>query len=289
VASWKSKRVAYWREGFGDDQSDQDEEFPPDDDAKLKAADDIVIWVGTSLAEQIALAWLPAYLRALDVDPGRLKMIQFYRSERGFEVVNLGIMSPEQLAKHPAPASLTPRDLEELRTVWGALTASEPDALMAYLATTSSRLPFLKRALRSIVCRYPDASSGLGAKEMTLLQQIRAHGPRLPRVIADTLVAHHDAVDAGTGGLDQVGDLWLFERLLRLGDPALPEPALTITGTRTEYRNTEARLTSFGERVLDGKANFLDANGIDDWVAGVHLNSAAGRVWVHDGGQLIRR
>jgi hypothetical protein len=69
----------------------------------------------------------------------------------------------------------------------------------------------------------------------------------------------------------------------------LPEPALTLTGSRTAYRDTEARLTPFGDRIIEGTANFLDANGIDDWVAGVHLSSAAGRVWVHDRGGLTRR
>jgi len=49
------------------------------------------------------------------------------------------------------------------------------------------------------------------------------------------------------------------------------------------------RLTPFGERVLAGEANFVDANGIDDWVAGVHLQSDAGRVWFYDDGQLVRR
>jgi hypothetical protein len=46
------------------------------------SADEIVIWLGTSLADQIALVWLPALIRALDVDPDRIKMIQFHRGER---------------------------------------------------------------------------------------------------------------------------------------------------------------------------------------------------------------
>ena len=48
------------------------------------------------------------------------------------------------------------------------------------------------------------------------------------------------------------------------------------------------RLTPFGQRVLDGKANFVAMNGIDDWVFGVHLQSDAGRVWFHRDGELVR-
>ena len=89
--------------------------------------------------------------------------------------------------------------------------------------------------------------------------------------------------------MDLCGDVWLFQRILRLGAPSLREPAIEIAGSRTQYRDTTLRLTPFGERVLDGKANFVDVNGIDDWVAAVHLQSETGRVWFHDEGKLVRR
>ena len=92
------------------------------------------------------------------------------------------------------------------------------------------------------------------------------------------LAGSYDAILAGTEAPDVVGDQWLFSLLLRLGDPSLSEPVLDISGSRVEYRDTEVRLTPFGQRVIDGTANFVDANGIDDWVAGVHLQSDAGRV-----------
>ena len=287
VEAWQTDRLAYWRSLLK--MNDDDPALPVDDTGKLKAADEIVIWLSTSLADQIALAWLPAFLSALDLDPGRIKMIQFYRSGRGHEILGLGMLNPQQLTAHPAPAALTKSDLAELHLVWDALTAPEPEQLMTYLRSPVERLPFLKRALRSLPLRYPDAISGLNGKEMTLLRQVHLHAPRVPRIIGNALVADYDAAEAGTGGLDQMGDSWLFSRMLRLGDASLPEPALAITGSRVEYRNTEVRMTSFGERVLEGKAGFLDANGIDDWVAGVHLQSAEGRVWLHDRGDLRRR
>ena len=124
---------------------------------------------------------------------------------------------------------------------------------------------------------------------MTLLRYVRLRAPRVAPVIGEALAADYKAVDAGTGGLDQMGDSWLFARMLRLGNASLPQPALEVTGSRIAYRDTEVRLTPFGESLLDGKASFLDANGIDDWVAGVHLQSTTGRVWLHDRGDLRRR
>jgi hypothetical protein len=48
----------------------------------------------------------------------------------------------------------------------------------------------------------------------------------------------------------------------------------------------EVRLTPLGEAVLAGGQNLVELNGIDDWVAGIHLDSAAGRVWYRSGDPL---
>ena len=76
-----------------------------------------------------------------------------------------------------------------------------------------------------------------------------------------------------------MGDTYLFQRLRRLGDITLQKPLLTLSGDTKRLRETEVRLTQYGEAVLAGKGNAVEWNGIDDWVAGVHLNSRHGRVW----------
>jgi hypothetical protein len=55
--------------------------------------------------------------------------------------------------------------------------------------------------------------------------------------------------------------------------------AVTLSGDTKRLRETKVRLTQYGEAVLAGKGNAVEWNGIDDWVAGVHLNSRNGRVW----------
>ena len=79
-----------------------------------------------------------------------------------------------------------------------------------------------------------------------------------------------------------------FLRLRRLADPALPRPAVTLSGERTSICGTEVRLTSDGEQFLMGQSNFVELNGIDDWVCGVHLDSRVGHVWYHQDGKIIR-
>ena len=286
VSSWMDGRRAYWRDLLSADDLGDEEDLYSDPIALL-SNDEIVLWLGTELADQIAQAWLPVYLRALDAQSPELKIIQFERNSRGREVPGLGMLHPKEIAAHPPPMTLTKEQLVELDIVWQALTSTEPAALSAYLRT-ASRFPRLVRALGEGLTRFPDATTGVNAWEYRLLRNV-TRARECPRVIGQTLADSYDAFFAGTGGRDQVGDGWLFARMRRLADGSLREPALEITGSGTEYVDREVRLTPFGQRVLDKKANFVDANGIDDWVFGVHLQSAAGRVWFHRDGDVVRR
>ncbi len=53
-------------------------------------------------------------------------------------------------------------------------------------------------------------------------------------------------------------------------------------------RGTDARLTEAGELFLAGDWDFIEKNGINDWVGGVHLDSKSGNVWYYHNGLIIR-
>ena len=245
----------------------------------LQEAESILLWIGTGLPEQLLLAWTVELLRLLSIEVVRLRVIQFAYHAKGFEIVSLGVLNPEQLKTHPSPASLNDAALRELRTAWAAVTAKEPDALLAFLAEGSGSLPFLRPSFRTLVRRFPDLTSGLNAWEFELLRSIQQVGPGGARIIGHTMASRQESPD-------WVGDGYLLRRLRRLADPLLPNPLIILTGNTVELRGTEVRLTSHGEQVLAGRANFVDLNGIDDWVGGTHLDSTRGRVWFHRDGNL---
>jgi hypothetical protein len=282
--AWGDDRKAYWKTFI--EEWDEQEDGLYEAWLRLQSSDEIVLWLGTELADQIALAWLPAFVRALDAQNPRMRIVQFEHGSRDDqEVLSVAMLDPKEVAAHAPPVLLTPEDLTELDTVWRALTSPEPDALIAYLGAPSGRFPLLGRALREGLARYPDTASGVNRWEARLLYNVERVGPKSVRVIAHALADSFHELDAETGGRDQVGDAWLYARMVRLADPSLRQPVLEIDGSPTEYRESEVRLTPFGKRVLDGKANVVDVNGIDDWVFGVHLQADAGRVWFHrDGG-----
>jgi hypothetical protein len=244
----------------------------------LARADEIIVWIGTGLAEQLLLAWIPQFLRLLEIDLQKLRVIQFeHDPTSGEEVQSVGILDPEKLKSHPRAGALDPIALATLDHAWSAVTARDPTALIALVAAEPAALPFLHRSLRWLLWRFPDADSGLGYLDRLLLELVVEVGPTAVKVIGYAIARSID-------GLDWVGDAYLFARLRRMADRSLPQPLLSITGDGINLRGTEFQITRSGMAVLSGEANFVNLNGIDDWIGGTHLDSSTGKIWVQRNG-----
>jgi Domain of unknown function (DUF1835) len=248
----------------------------------LREATSILLWIGTGTAEQLLLAWMVQLLRAVDVDPSRLRVIQFAREPtKGFEVVGLGVLNPDQFRAHPADSPLTKQQIGEIDAAWSAVTAGDPEALMEFLSTAEEFLPFLRGSLKALVFRFPAVVTGLNCWEEQLLRYTHDRGPVVARVIGYTMA--HDMEHP-----DWVGDAYLFARLRRLADLALLHPFLSLTGSTLSVRGSEVTLTEAGAGALAGEANFVNLNGIDDWIGGVHLESRNGNVWFRRGDTVAK-
>ena len=247
---------------------------------RLRSAGTITLWLGTGLDEQLLLVFVVALLRRLSVDAAKCGVVQFSR-DRNSEIVGIAILDPVQFKEHPSPTTLDQAFTREALAAWDAVTASEPEALLSFLTGTGHALPFLQRSLNALLYHYPDAKTGLNAWEYQLLHYVCEVGPKATRVVGYTMA--HDMEFP-----EWMADSYLFQRLHRLADGALPKPLLTLTGDTRRLRETAVHLTPAGEAVLAGEANAVEWNGIDDWVGGVHLDSRAGRVWYRRGRTLVR-
>ena len=280
VEEWRARREAYWGDACADFSFPESKGDLLTNASAICPADSLVLWISKSLAEQLLLCWIVQFLRLLNIDPQHLRVIQFERyTDRDTEIWGLGILNPTQLKTHPLPQSLTTNGLEEIDETWSAITAPEPADLLTLLSKASASLPCLRSSLRRILDRFPMRDTGLNRWEIELLKNVRDRGPRAVRVIASTLSFDTE---------DTVGDVWLFYRLRGLARSSLLHPLLKLAGNPESMRECELALTKAGHDVLAGRANFVTLNGIDDWVGGVHLDSASGNIWFHDGDSLVR-
>lgn len=280
---WRDVRQAYLRSidrewptfAF----ADQDRDLFTNRD-RLRAAGNITLWIGTGLAEQLLLVWVLGLLRRLGVDPAKLQIVQFDR-DRKYEIVSVGVLNPAQFKDHPHPTKVDDAALQEAADAWTAVTNPEPEKLLDILNSRERSLPFLRRSLLALLYRYPDLRTGLNAWEYEMLRYVREDGPRAIRVVGSTIAHDLDVPD-------WVGDGYLFERLHRLADSALPRPLVKLTGETEKLGGTLVHLTPDCEDVMAGNANAVEWNGVDDWIGGVHLDSRQGRVWFRKDHTLIR-
>ena len=280
--AWRKRRHQFWTElvpGVFEDR----ETWPSDvleNVARLSGAHRITIWAATGLSEQLFVASACNLIAAANIPLDRVELVQFeYVTGRRARVIGMGELNEAQMRDHPAAVPNTQDVFATYLASWDALTSPDPRAIERFESDNASASEWLKGAMRMMLRRFPDMSSGLPHWDFRLLAHVREHGPRAVRVIGYTMTENWDHADL-------VGDYYLFGRLLRMGAETLPMPLLKITGDASTMRTAEAELTAFGLDVLEGRQSNFPANPIEEWVADVQLSSSRGTLWFRDGDRL---
>lgn len=281
---WRTLRAAFWdrfdpRLRTSDYSRDLLSHVDP-----LRNCEAVSVWVGGGASEQILLPWIVHLFSLLDAPICRMSVVQIERlSPKSLDVVEIGELSPEQLRTHYDPTPVSRDGIAELKAFWSALTAPRPDELLQSIGRDATAFPLVRRALRTTLDRFPDLSTGLSHWDHELLSHVRSYGPKVISVIGNLF-----GNAMRTNYPDSASDLYLFGRMRQLADPKLVQPTFVMQGDMSSYRECEVRLTTAGEAFLEGRKNFVEVNGIDEWVAGVHLDSKTDDVWFRDGETLVK-
>lgn len=281
--AWRMLRLRFWTDlvpGVFEDC----ETWPSDvleSVQRLGSADRIVIWAATGLTEQLFIASVCNLISTENVPLDRVELVQFeYLPGRHARVIGMGELNEAHMRDHPAAVPLAQDVFANYLAAWDALTSSDPRTIECFAENNASASEWLKNAMRLMLRRFPNVTSGLAHWDMRLLAHVRNHGPSAVRVIGHALTENWDDADC-------VGDYYLFGRLLRMGAQNLPMPLLRIAGDASNMRTTEVDLTPFGLDVLEGRASNFPANPVEEWAAGVQLSSRRGTLWFREGDRLV--
>jgi hypothetical protein len=283
LAAWQNIRERFWRNHVP--QAELEHVPSPfnlvANAQRLKEDTPIHVWAGTSLSEQLFIAFVVHLADAVGADARRISLVQFEHL-RGSEarVMGVGELQDSQLADHPEPVGLSDEVLTDYRIAWAAMTSADPALLENFTNDRPNANRWLAQAMPLMMRRFPDKATGLGYWDHVLLSKVREHAPKTAKIIASTLV--NDLTDP-----DLTGDWYLFGRLLRLGDEKLPRPLVSLVGDEPGMESLRAWLTPFGEAVLDGRESNYPTNPIEDYAAGVKLSSTDGTLWFRSGAKII--
>lgn len=245
----------------------------------LQASDHVEIMIAGEGREQIFLLGLANLLRQTARE-GRLVQLFQYPTKKHWH--SLAMLNLEALSERPKPKLIDGNFLALLEEIWDVIDSNSPEALFAFQNdhTEIDALPYINRAIDDLISSYPRVDSGLTLAQERLLKATPMEWTNSARVVGNAMVGDHP--DGRS-----FGDGILFLTLIGMADQNQSNPAIELRGDRRTMRGCEVRLTNFGQAFLGSEINQVSANGIDTWVAGVHLNSAEGRVWFRNSDRTL--
>jgi hypothetical protein len=197
----------------------------------------------------------------------------------------LGELNPDELASlFPKRQPVTAAQLKVGAAAWQAYSSSNPQDIEKILVSDTQSLPFLRAALGAHLRRFPSTTNGLGAVETTALEVIQS-GPQT----FGNLFRSFGAAEPVYG----LGDSQFWLTLRRMTDTR--QPLLGLNNGNNGERLGEAvipnatfEITDVGQQVLKAEADFVELNGIDLWLGGVHLtgNKPTWR-WDENSGRIV--
>ncbi|MBW1249754.1 DUF1835 domain-containing protein [Pseudomonas tolaasii] len=226
----------------------------------LASAEHSVLWCEADAYDQL---FLIRALAGLDRAPEKLELIEVDRIPGVERFIGIGQLAPDVLAwLWPQRRLIDDEAVQLARQAWSAYCASSPLKLAELAHGKHPALPFLAPALLRQLQELPGVQDGLSLTERLSLTYIAEAGPvPFGRVFAE-LMARREP-------LPFLGDM-MFHALLR---PLIDgeHPLLTESNVDLDWPRRTLALTSLGQAVLRGAANWLDFTHHDRWVGGVCL------------------
>jgi hypothetical protein len=262
---WLAVRANYLAEGVGLNAEEVKKDLSRMDEAlrDVSSHDEAIMWFEHDLFCQINLIYLLNHFANQDLGNAKLSLICIGEFPGREDFRGLGELTAEQMASlFDTRHEVTDAEMALAHRAWEAYCAPDPEAVESLTSEDTRALPYLRGGLLQHLARFPSVRNGLGFAENKLLELIRNGQSEFMRLCP----AFFDAEPAyGLGDYQVWRDL---ERIARVDQP------LVIIEGHTDSRIHKASfsITETGIEVLEGRADFVDLNGIDQWLGGVRLN-----------------
>jgi hypothetical protein len=272
---WRETRTKYLTEAYYLDVEECRNNFIKQEAVlgKFVDHDETILWFEHDLFCQINLIYLLDWFAKQSIGQAKLRLISIDAFPSIEDFRGLGQLTYEQLASlFDGRQRITEEQLAVATQVWVAYCSSDPRDILNFLERETSAMPFLRNALLLHLARFPSAFNGLGRIENTALELISLGDGEFKWLF--TRFASAEPVYG-------LGDSQFWNELKRLVEAR--EPLIRISGDETKsngYHDASFELTATGGEVLEGKRDFIELNGIDLWLGGVHLDDEV--LWRRD-------
>ncbi len=235
--------------------------------------DEVILWFEHDLYDQLQLIQILDWFASQQIADNRIKLIcvDYY----------LGLMSPKRMkALYDTRVPVTERQLALAKTALAAFCSPSPRAWVTLLEQDTSALPFMSAAVIRHLEQFPSLENGLNRTERQLLNAVNS-GLHAPEQIFEANQVADNICFMGDWSF------WIYMQRLFLSNPPLlrlHNNASFVVPTSYPYpktfREQKVSITDTGVKVLNGARDWLEINGIDKWLGGVHLHGS--NIWRWD-------
>jgi hypothetical protein len=284
---WRSVRARHLSEAYGVDLQECERGLL-DQEQKLSSFeehDEVVLWFEHDLFCQINLLYLLNWFAQQDTGNTKLSLICIGEFPGKENFRGLGELNAEQMASlFPDRQQVTSAQFKLAERAWDAYCSPDPAEIEKFLKSDTTPLSFLSPAIQAHLLRFPSTKNGLGSIENRGLELI--HGGL--KTFVDVFSRFGDA--APVYGLGDA-QFWLaLQRMSRGRQPLLRIENGENGGGELDtdiVPNARFEITEPGKSVLRGEADFVELNGIDVWLGGVHLSPNNLWRWDESSGTIV--
>lgn len=270
ACGWSEEKQA--REGF----QERDARL-----ATFRDHEEVILWFEHDLYDQLQLLQLLDWFSARGPGDTRLSIICVDDY--------LGAMAPERMGElYGTQSRVSSAQLTLGKDAWAAFCSADPMGWEALTGKDTAVLPFLAGSVIRHLEQYPSLQNGTNRTETQILKAVNA-GLSRPGQIFEASQNDEDARFMGDS------TFWIYLNNMLESDP----PLLRMVNADSfafptaypypeEFRNQHSAITEAGIEVLNNKRDWIEINGIDKWLGGVHLHSANIWRWDAAGGRLLK-
>jgi RNA polymerase sigma factor (sigma-70 family) len=223
--------------------------------------EEVVVWLDYRLSDQLILIKVLDWFSRQNLGGVKLSLICVGRYPGRDHFVGLGELTADQLASlADTRLRVTDAQFRLAQAAWRAFTSPDPTAIERLIETDTSALPFIATALRRHLEQFPSVDSGLSRTERQALSVLHEHGSLSGRRLFAAVQRLEEQIFMGNGS---------FYRLMA-DLSSVRHPLLQISDT-PQLSLGEVTITEAGRTVIEGRADHIGLNGIDQWLGGVRL------------------
>lgn len=254
---------------------------------KFKDYSEVVLWFDHDLFGQLQFVQLVSWFNGVDSNSTEISHIHLEYLTTGRVTPRLPQLSESQVLRmFNSRTELTVQQANICQAAWNAFTAPAPHLLTSFYPRDMSTLPFLKNAFARLAKEYPAKDTGLSRTQYLIVDAVKNKNfseddifnyvqRKEPVAFISKVIFHHH-----------------FESLLNAQYPLLQkvvlaeEKALETAGYESEpientvVKDYSIRFTKYTNQVLNKWSDWVQLNGINRWIGGVHL--AEGSIWRYD-------